>query len=115
MYLARYLLTYATVCMLAVMLQLAALSFCHAAKTGMVVPGAEIIQAPADTGQSIAGANLQSFKPPKQSFVDYTDFLLTSSVLPPHAAAVPRLRSNDGFELPPPVYLDIFIPPDQTA
>lgn len=111
----RCLLTYATVCMLAVMLHLAVMSCCQAAKTGLLVSGAEISQAQVGSGQPVDGADLQSFKPPKQSFVDYTDFLLTSSVLPPEAAAVPRLHSNDGSAPPPQVYLDIFIPPDQTA
>lgn len=111
----RCLLTYATVCMLAVMLHLAVMSCCQAAQTGLLVSGTEISQAQVGSGQPVDGADLQSFKPPKQSFVDYTDFLLTSNVLPPEAAAVPRLRSNDGSVSPPQVYQDIFIPPDQTA
>ncbi|CAH2030909.1 hypothetical protein [Trichlorobacter ammonificans] len=58
---------------------------------------------------------LQNFKPPKQSFVDYTTFLLSGSPLPAYGPQVVRNGGRKTSLALSDVYRDIFIPPDIVA
>lgn len=112
----RSLLTCPTIVMLAVLLHLSVVSGFTGAGTGAPAGGVEMAQAQGDgLGQTTATAAREDFKPPKQSFVDYSDFLLTCRILPPAVLPETRWRAGNGSGLPPEIYLDIFIPPDQTV
>jgi len=111
----RGLLTCVTVCMLAILLHLTVVSCYLGAGDRAVTDGAEVAQAQGASGHAGDAAGQQSFKPPKHAFVDYSDFLLVSVILPPDRASVSRLLGHEVSGSPPEVYLDIFIPPDRTA
>lgn len=112
----RSLLICATIFMLAVLLHLSVISVFTATGSGMAAGGVEIAQVQGDGyGQTTATVDSENFKPPKQSFVDYSDFLLGSCILPPVEPSAIRWGAGNSSGFPPDVYLDIFIPPDQSA
>lgn len=112
----RSLLTCATVFMLAILLHLSVLSGFTETDTGAPSGGVEIAQThEGGSGQPTATTDVDNFKPPKQSFVDYSDFLLTGSIQTPVALSETHRGAVNRYRLPPDVYLDIFIPPDRSA
>ncbi len=112
----RSLLTCATVFMLAILLHLSVLSGFTETDAGAPSGGVEIAQAQGDGfGQPTTTADSENFKPPKQSFVDYNDFLLAGAILPLVALSETRWEVGNRSGFPPEIYLDIFIPPDRTA
>jgi hypothetical protein len=108
------LLTCATVFMLAILLHLSLLSGFTGAGADVTAGGVEIAQAQGDgSGQTTTPDDRENFKPPKQSFVDYSDFLLASCILPPVTRSETGWSVDNRSGFPPEIYLDIFIPPDQ--
>ena len=55
------------------------------------------------------------FKPPKHSFIDYSNFFYPNNFLPAYNPAVSRLLSHEPFQTMPQVYLEINVPPDSLA
>ncbi len=112
----RSLLTCATVFMLAILLHLSLLSGFTGAGAETTAGVVEISQAQGNgSGQTTTSGDRENFKPPKQSFVDYSDFLLTGSILPPVTRSEIGWSADNRSGFPPEIYLDIFIPPDQLA
>lgn len=76
----------------------------------------QIVEGSAGAGNgSSTHPDLQDFKPPKQSFVDYGDFLLTADLRSVGGVVPSSHARHEPLGLPPDVYHEIFIPPDQTA
>lgn len=111
----RRLLSCATLCMLAILLHMAVLS-CHT-ESGATAGATtvEVTQAQGGVDYSMDTRDVQDFKPPKHSFVDYTDFLLTSSIQPPAMLTVARRVGAEASDSPLDVYPDIFIPPESLS
>lgn len=56
------------------------------------------------------------FKPPKNSFVDYTTYFCPDHLVPVHLPREAVLCGVDWFRAPPPaVYFEIFVPPQNLA
>lgn len=114
MHLFRTFAIAAAPCMLVLLLHLTVLSL-SAAKNDPKLPawGYGVTQPHSVDGQERQQfPELQDFKPPKQSFVDYTTFLLPDSGLPIYDPRVVRGGTRDASRTLPDVYRDIFIPPD---
>jgi len=111
----RRLLVCASLGMLAVLLHLAVFSCVTGAGAGAAATTVEITQVQGGFGYSMDTPDVQDFKPPKHSFVDYTDFLLISSIQPPALLASARHTGVEASGAPPDVYPDIFIPPEPTV
>lgn len=111
----RRLLSCATLCMLAILLHLAVLSSHTGGGAAAGAATVEVTQVQGGFGYSMDNRDVQDFKPPKHSFVDYTDFLLTSSIQPPATLTVARRVGIEVSDSPPDVYPDIFIPPEPLA
>ena len=78
MALMRTVIPFVTIIMLAVLLQLTLSAAVQQDRSGPFCQ-VQIVEGSAGDGDgSSAHLDLQDFKPPKQSFVDYSDFLLTA-------------------------------------
>ncbi|MBT0652012.1 hypothetical protein [Geomobilimonas luticola] len=55
------------------------------------------------------------FKPPKHSFLDYSNFFASSCLLPAYNPAVSRLLVYEPFASLSTVYMEIVVPPDSLA
>lgn len=112
----RSLLTCTTVFMLAILLHLSLLSGFTGAAADAPAGEVAIAQAQGNgSGQTTTSGDGENFKPPKQSFVDYSDFLLEGCILPPVTRSETGWSVGNRSVFPPEIYLDIFIPPDQLA
>lgn len=54
-------------------------------------------------------------KPPKSSFIDYSTFFSPKSFLPAYTPIVSVFMPHEPFRVPPLVYLEIIVPPDNLA
>jgi hypothetical protein len=55
------------------------------------------------------------FKPPKHSFIDYTSYFCPDRLVPIYRPSESRLFFSEPFRLPPQVYPEIFVPPQNIA
>lgn len=78
--------------------------------------GVEICQGSAANGITQQQHHeVQDFKPPKHSFVDYSLYLLNNNAMPPYLQLVARWLPPEDADLPPDVYAEIDTPPDIAA
>ncbi|ANA39929.1 MULTISPECIES: hypothetical protein [Geobacter] len=62
-----------------------------------------------------AQADIDDFKPPKHSFIDYTTYFCPSGLVPIYQPSESRLLFAEPFRLPPQVYPEISVPPQNIA
>ncbi|AAR35680.1 hypothetical protein KIP69_11155 [Geobacter sulfurreducens] len=62
-----------------------------------------------------AQTDIDDFKPPKHSFIDYTTYFCPSRLVPIYQPSESRLVFAEPFRLPPQVYPEISVPPQNVA
>lgn len=95
----------------------------HSLMLGFLEPRAEVISAQhmAHEADSIVAADsyeqelLNFFKPPKNSFIDYSSFFDPRCLIPIHDASTVDLVAIEPLAPWLKVYLEIFVPPDCSA
>jgi hypothetical protein len=68
-----------------------------------------------ENDDAVDNPDADDFKPPKHSFIDYSNFFYPNNFLPAYNPAVSRLLSHEPFQAAPQVYLEINVPPDSLA
>lgn len=63
-------------------------------------------------GESDEQSHEDDFKPPKNSFIDYSTFLSPSVLFPAYTPSVSSLLTYEPFQALPQVFLEIVVPPD---
>lgn len=96
----------------------------HLAAFSMVLPRQAFVSLQEDMSPvcSISAADeagvpdADDFKPPKNSFVDYSTYFCPDRLLPAHLPREAVLCAVDWFRAPPSaVYFEIFVPPQNLA
>jgi len=64
------------------------------------------------SGDSLEAPSDGDYKPPKQSFIDYSAFLAPDYLVHAYSPNVSRLLPHEPFLAPPQVFLEIDVPPD---
>ncbi|RNC67408.1 MAG: hypothetical protein ED859_14745 [Desulfuromonadales bacterium] len=95
----------------------------HVLAHSLVLPrfGLTSVQQQAAYSASLADSDSEEqehqgdFKPPKHSFIDYSNFFSANCLLPVYDPEVSRLLSYEPYQALPTVYLEIHVPPDCLA
>lgn len=58
---------------------------------------------------------IDDFKPPKHSFIDYTTYFCPDRLVPIYQPSESLLLFSEPFRIPPQVYPEIFVPPQNIA
>lgn len=83
---------------------------------GMTQGGAQTETAAlTETVEAAADNALKDFKPPKHSFINYEAFFGNNILVLAYHPLIANLIFYDAFQLPPEVYPDIFVPPQNIA
>lgn len=95
----------------------------HTLTHGLILPEVESVSLHGYSLQQAAGIDSltaadageqngqDDFKPPKNSFVDYSTFLTPGFMLPAYLPNVSKLQFRETFQAPPQVYLELVVPP----
>lgn len=67
-----------------------------------------------DNGSDL-DTDLGDCKPPKHSFIDYSNFFSPDRILPAYNPEISRLLVYEPFQALPAIYLEINVPPDNLA
>jgi hypothetical protein len=95
----------------------------HVLGHSLVLPRLELttVQQQAAYSASLADSDREEqkhqgdFKPPKHSFIDYSNFFSSNCLLPVYDPEVSRLLAYEPYQALPTVYLEIPVPPDCLA